>query len=93
MVTQVRASHILVSSKDEAEKLLNKLRAGARFEDLARKHSQCPSGRKGGDLGYFGKGQMVKPFEDTAFSMQKGQVSEPVKTQFGYHLILVTDRR
>jgi len=93
MVTQVRASHILGNSKAEAEKLLNRLRAGARFEDLARKHSQCPSGRKGGDLGYFGKGQMVKPFEEAAFSMQKGQVSEPVKTQFGYHLIMVTDRR
>jgi len=93
MVTQVRASHILVGSKAEADKLLNRLRSGARFEDLARKHSQCPSGRKGGDLGYFGKGQMVKPFEDAAFSMQKGQVSEPVKTQFGYHLILVTDKR
>ena len=93
MVTQVRASHILVGSKAEADKLLNRMRSGARFEDLARKHSQCPSGRKGGDLGYFGKGQMVKPFEDAAFSMQKGQVSEPVRTQFGYHLILVTDMR
>lgn len=93
MATQVRASHILVKSRSEADKLLGRLRSGARFEDLARKHSQCPSGRKGGDLGYFGKGQMVKPFEDAAFTMKKGQVSEPVQTQFGYHLILVTDTR
>lgn len=93
MVSQVKASHILVSSKKEADKVLNKLRAGARFEDLARKHSSCPSGRKGGDLGYFGKGQMVKPFEDIAFSLQKGQVSEPVRTQFGFHLIMVTDSK
>ncbi|MGA1872582.1 MAG: peptidylprolyl isomerase [Thermoplasmatota archaeon] len=93
MVNQIRASHILVKTKAEADKILNRLRAGARFEDLARKHSQCPSGRKGGDLGYFGRGQMVKPFEEAAFSMQKGQISQPVQTQFGYHLIMVTDLR
>lgn len=93
MVNQIRASHILVNTKAEADKILNRLRAGARFEDLARKHSQCPSGRKGGDLGYFGRGQMVKPFEEAAFSMQKGQISQPVQTQFGYHLIMVTDLR
>lgn len=93
MVSQVKASHILVNSKAEADKLFNRLKAGARFEDLARKHSQCPSGRKGGDLGFFSKGQMVKPFEDAAFSLRVGQVSEPVKTQFGYHVILVTAQR
>jgi peptidyl-prolyl cis-trans isomerase C len=93
MVSQVRASHILVNSKAEADKLLNRLRAGAKFEHLAKKHSQCPSGRRGGDLGYFGKGQMVKPFEEVAFSIQKGQVSDPVKTQFGYHIIFVTDKK
>ncbi len=93
MVSQVRASHILVRSKTEADKILNRIKAGAKFEDLARKHSQCPSGKKGGDLGYFGKGQMVKPFEDTAFTMNKGDVSDPVQTQFGYHIIKVTDKR
>ncbi|MBN1390233.1 MAG: peptidyl-prolyl cis-trans isomerase [Candidatus Thermoplasmatota archaeon] len=93
MVVQVRASHILVNSKAEADKLSGRLKAGTRFEDLARKHSKCPSGKKGGDLGFFGKGQMVKPFEEVAFSLKIGQVSEPVKTQFGYHLILVTGQK
>ncbi|HHD16442.1 MAG: peptidylprolyl isomerase [Thermoplasmata archaeon] len=91
--SQVRASHILVDSEKDAIRIRNRIRAGARFEDLARKHSRCPSGKKGGDLGYFGRGQMVKPFEDAAFSMKKGDVSEPVKTQFGYHIIKVTDIR
>lgn len=93
MVDQVKASHILLSSRNEAVKLYNRIQAGAKFEDLARKHSQCPSGRKGGDLGYFGRGQMVKPFEDAAFSLNKGELSQPVQTQFGYHIIRVTDRR
>ncbi len=93
MATQVRASHILVKTKNEAENILNRLRSGARFEDMARKYSQCPSGRKGGDLGYFGKGQMVKPFEEVAFRLNKGEVSPPVETQFGYHIIFVTDKR
>lgn len=93
MVSQVRASHILVKTEKEANKLLNRIKAGAKFEDLARKHSQCPSRAKGGDLGYFGKGQMVKPFEDAAFTMNKGDVSDPVQTQFGFHLIKVTDKR
>ena len=94
MANEVRASHILVDTEQEAIKILGQVRGGgARFEDLARKHSNCPSGRKGGDLGYFRRGQMVKPFEDAAFSTPKGQVTEPVKTQFGYHLIYVTDVR
>jgi peptidyl-prolyl cis-trans isomerase C len=93
MAPQVRASHILVGSKTDAEKLLNRIRSGARFEDLAKKHSQCPSGKKGGDLGYFGKGQMVKPFEDVAFTLNKGDISNPIQTQFGFHLIKVTDKR
>ncbi len=93
MVTQVRASHILIANEKDANKLLNRIKSGAKFEDLAKKHSQCPSGRKGGDLGYFGKGQMVKPFEDVAFTMNKGDVSDPIKTQFGFHLIKVTDKK
>lgn len=93
MVEQVRASHILVNSKAEAENILNRLGSGAKFPDMARKFSQCPSGKKGGDLGYFKRGMMVKPFEDVAFSITKGTISQPVQTQFGYHLIMVTDKR
>ena len=93
MASQVRASHILVGSRKDADKLLNRIKAGAKFEDLAKKHSQCPSGKKGGDLGFFGPGQMVKPFEDAAFTLNKGDVSNPVQTQFGFHLIKVTDKK
>ncbi len=93
MVNEVRASHILVGSRKEANKLLNKIKAGAKFEDLAKKHSTCPSGRKGGDLGYFRKGMMVREFETVAFTLNTGDVSTPVQTQFGFHLIKVVDKR
>ena len=93
MVKQVRASHILVDKQSDAERLIDKLKSGSRFEDLARKHSTCPSGKKGGDLGYFGHNQMVKEFESAAFKLGKGEISGPVKTQFGYHIIKVTDKR
>ena len=93
MVNQVKASHILVDKLTDAERLVDKLKGGSKFEDLARKHSSCPSGKKGGDLGYFGQGQMVKEFETAAFKLGKGEVSGPVKTQFGYHIIMVTDKR
>lgn len=102
MADQVRASHILLMyagsarssatrSKDEAkqqiEQLKTQLEGGAEFADLARQHSDCPSGKSGGDLGSFGRGQMVKPFEETAFGMEVGQTSDVVETDFGYHLI------
>ena len=90
---QVKASHILVPGESEARKLLDQIKSGVSFADLAGQHSQCPSGKKGGDLGYFGKGQMVKEFEDAAFNTAVGETVGPVKTQFGYHLIRVTDRR
>jgi len=94
MVSEVRASHILVKTEGEAMDLLNQIRSGKDFGELAKKHSTCPSGKKGGDLGFFKRGQMVKPFEDAAFTMDKGQVTQkPVKTQFGYHLIKVTDKK
>jgi len=89
-MTQVRASHILVDDEATAKDLKSKIEAGASFEDMAREHSSCPSGAKGGDLGWFGKGQMVKPFEDAAFTTPEGQLSAPIKTQFGYHLVKVT---
>jgi len=90
---EVRASHILVKTETEASALVKKLAAGSKFEDLARQYSTCPSGKSGGDLGFFGKGQMVKPFEDAAFTLPVGTVSAPVKTEFGYHLIKVTGKK
>jgi peptidyl-prolyl cis-trans isomerase C len=90
---QVKASHILVSSADEAERILREIGSGKSFEEMARKYSSCPSGANGGDLGFFSKGQMVKEFEDAAFSLPVGKVSAPVKTEFGYHLIKVTGKK
>jgi len=84
---QVRASHILVETLNEAKTLHQKIVNGESFGDLAAKHSKCPSGRKGGDLGNFGPGMMVKPFEDAAFGLEVGSMSEPVQTQFGWHLV------
>jgi parvulin-like peptidyl-prolyl isomerase len=91
MVQEVKASHILVESKAEAQRLIAQIKGGESFENLARKHSKCPSGRSGGDLGFFTRGKMVPAFENAAFTLGKGQVSEPIKTQFGYHIIKVTD--
>jgi len=90
---QVRASHILVKDEKMAKKLKSEIDAGADFANIAKKHSICPSKESGGDLGFFGKGQMVKEFEDAAFSLPIGAVSEPIKTQFGYHLIRVTAKK
>lgn len=86
-MSTVTASHILVEKEEDAEDLLIKLSEGSTFESLAQSHSKCPSGRKGGALGTFGKGQMVPAFEKAAFSLKPGEVSAPVKTQFGYHII------
>lgn len=92
MANKVRASHILVETEQEAKDLMTKIKTPQDFATLAAEHSLCPSGVNGGDLGFFGRGMMVKPFEDAAFSLETGKVSEPVKTQFGWHLILVTDK-
>jgi peptidyl-prolyl cis-trans isomerase C len=91
MVSKVNASHILVKTDGEAYVILQKLKAGASFEDLAKERSICPSRKKGGSLGWFGRNQMVKEFEQAAFSGRKGQIIGPVKTQFGWHLIRVDD--
>ncbi len=90
---EVKASHILVKSEEEAKQLLGKIKAGEPFEALARKFSNCPSGKNGGDLGFFGKGQMVREFEEAAFSLKVGEISQPVKTQFGWHILKVTGKR
>ena len=87
MASSIRARHILVDHDYEVQDLLKKLEEGKSFEDLAKDFSKCPSGQQGGDLGHFSKGQMVKPFEEAAFSLEVGEVSSPVQTQFGYHLI------
>jgi len=102
---QVKASHILIKSdakddqakKDAAKKKIEdiqkKVKNGGDFASLAKEYSEGPSGKQGGDLGFFGRGQMVKPFEDAAFVLEPGQVSDVVKTRFGYHLIKVTDKK
>ncbi len=89
----VSASHILVGDLSKAESLYEKIQNGEDFATLAKENSTCPSSANGGDLGYFGRGQMVKEFEDMAFSLEIGAVSKPVKTQFGYHLILLNDKK
>ena len=93
MVKEVRAAHILVAKEDKAKELLQMIKSGTSFADLAKQYSSCPSGRKGGDLGWFGKGMMVKEFEDAAFNHAKGEIVGPVKTQFGWHLIQVVDQK
>ena len=93
MSEQVRASHILVKTENEANILKENIKNADDFAAAAAQHSECPSGANGGDLGFFPRGMMVKPFEDAAFSLEIGKVSEPVKTQFGWHLILVTDKK
>lgn len=91
---QVRASHILVNTKEEAEALKKELDAGKSFEALARAKSRDEkSAEKGGDLGFFKKGEMVPEFESVAFGLKKGEISDPVQTQFGYHIIKLTDRK
>ena len=85
----VNAKHILVAEEDKCQAILKEIKEGMAFEEAAQRHSTCPSGQKGGSLGAFGKGQMVKEFEEAAFAAEIGQVVGPVKTQFGYHLIKV----
>lgn len=86
-MSRITASHILVEAEHEAQDLVKKLEQGRTFETLAKEFSKCPSGADGGDLGDFGKGQMVEAFETAAFALKPGEVSGPVRTQFGYHLI------
>lgn len=87
---QVRASHILVKTEEKAKKIISEIKSYEDFCRLAEENSLCPSGKKGGDLGFFKRGQMVKPFEDVAFAIQVGNFTTPVKTQFGYHIIIRT---
>jgi peptidyl-prolyl cis-trans isomerase C len=88
-----KASHILVEKQSQALNMLEQIKQGKKFEDLARQFSQCPSRKKGGSLGWFSPGQMVKEFETAVKNMKKGEVSGPVRTQFGYHLIKLDDKQ
>jgi peptidyl-prolyl cis-trans isomerase C len=91
---EVRARHILVATEDEAKKILADLKKGANFETVAKEKSKDPgAAAQGGDLGYFTKDQMVSEFAEVAFKLPKGQLSDPVKTQFGWHIIRVEDKR
>ena len=87
MVSKVHCAHILVSSEEAAKAVLERINAGESFSKLATELSKCPSGKNGGDLGTFGRGQMVREFELAAFKLEKGEVSPIIKTQFGYHII------
>lgn len=89
MATKVHAAHILVNSQLRAQQLIGRIRNGESFEALAKEYSTCPSRDNGGDLGYFERGMMVKPFEDAAFNGNVGEIVGPVKTEFGYHVIKI----
>lgn len=91
---KVTASHILVSSKEQCKEILEEIQTDdMKFSQAAKKYSKCPSKTKAGSLGTFGKGKMVPEFEKAVFSMEVGEISEPVKTQFGYHLIRLDDKQ
>lgn len=92
-MAKARARHILVATEEVCQALKKSITEdGAEFADLAQKYSQCPSGQRGGDLGQFGPGQMVPEFDQVCFNGEVGVVHGPVKTQFGYHLVEVTER-
>ncbi|NIO07826.1 MAG: peptidylprolyl isomerase [Deltaproteobacteria bacterium] len=91
-MAKARARHILVSSSEACEDLKAQIEDGADFAQLAKTHSQCPSGQQGGDLGEFGRGDMVREFDEVVFTGEIGKVHGPVKTDFGFHLIEITSR-
>lgn len=87
MPDRVHCAHILVRTEQEAKAVLERLKKGEKFTNIAREVSLCPSGKRGGDLGTFGRGKMVKEFEIAAFALGKGETSAVVKTKFGYHIM------
>jgi peptidyl-prolyl cis-trans isomerase C len=92
--SQIKASHILVRTEDEARKILARLKKGEKFEDIARKESlDKGSAQNGGDLGYFSRGQMIPAFEKAAAALKVGELSAPVRTDYGYHIIKVSDKK
>ena len=91
-MAKAAARHILVQTNEECENIKKQIEEGVDFAEMAKKHSQCPSGQRGGDLGEFSPGQMVKEFNDVVFTEEVNKVHGPVKTQFGFHLIEITSR-
>ena len=91
-MAQATARHFLVDSEEQCQTLKAEIENGKDFAEVARQHSNCPSGRQGGDLGSFGPGQMVREFDEVVFSGELNKVHGPVKTQFGYHLLEITSR-
>ena len=88
MVNKIKCSHILVKKQSEAIEILDKIKTGEKFGKMARQFStDSGSAKRDGSLGYFGRGKMVKEFENAAFALQTGEISEPIKTQYGYHII------
>ena len=87
MSDKVHCAHILVKTEQEAKAIVERLNKGEKFTNVAKEVSLCPSGKRGGDLGTFARGKMVKEFETAAFALQKGQTSPIIKTKFGYHII------
>ena len=87
MSNRIHCAHILVKTEKEANAALERIKRGEKFTNIAKQISTCSSKKRGGDLGFFSRGQMVKEFEKVSFSLQKGQLSSIVKTQFGYHII------
>jgi len=92
-MARATARHILVDTQEQCQAIKDEIAGGADFAELARQHSSCPSGARGGDLGEFGPGMMVPEFDKVVFSADVGTVQGPVKTQFGYHLLEVTSRK
>lgn len=91
MAGKVHALHILVKTENEALEVSYDVNHGKDFGEVAKAKSLCPSGKKGGDLGWFGKGMMVREFEQAAFALKLGEISKPIKTQFGWHIIKVVE--
>jgi len=91
-MARARARHILVPTEEQCESLKQQILDGADFAEIAKQHSQCPSGAQGGDLGEFGRGEMVREFDEVVFSGELNTVHGPVRTQFGYHLLEITSR-
>ncbi len=87
MANKITCSHILVKTKKDAEDVIKRLEKGGSFSKIAKEESKCPSGKHGGNLGEFGRGRMVKSFEKAAFGLDKGGISKPVKSEFGWHVI------